>query len=175
MDTNKKFISSIAIVSLAISASVFCVYFLSNNIESKERLLSEGQKQLSSIEKRIQDASLTEKKLPDTKKKYDELKSMFIKEDDVVSFIKNIEYLAKKANVELEIKNIDVPKENTPFFFTLDVEGSFPDIYYYILLLENNSYYIKLDKAYLQRTEENKEQSWSANLKLELLGLEEND
>jgi len=172
MNTNKKFILSIVIISFLFLLSISSAYFLDSNIKSKEQILSEKQDQLFLIEEKIKNATLLEERLTNTREDYLGLKSIFVKKDNIVDFIKNIEYLAQKADIELEIKKADIPKENGSPYFTLNTEGSFSDTYYYILLLENGSYYTKLDEVRIWKTEKDKKQVWTANLELELLNFE---
>lgn len=172
MNTHKKFISSIATISLLLLFSLVVAYFLSSNTRAKERLLPKKQDQISLVEEKIKNANLLEKKLTNIREEHAELKLMFIKKDNIVDFIKNIEYLAEKANIELKIKKIDIPEKNGSPYFTLNTEGSFDNTYYYILLLENNSYYTKLDEAHMWKTEKDGKQTWLAVLELELLNFE---
>jgi len=170
MNIHRKFIITLSLIAFLLILFSFGIYFLSGNIKEKKDLISETQKQLSFVENRIENAKELEAVLAGAEEKHNSLKPALISKNDIVVFIKDIENLAEGTNVEMEIKSANVLRDQNKMIFNLDINGSFGDIYHYLLLLENSDYCLKINNARIDAGKEG--QVWLAKIELELLSFE---
>lgn len=166
-----KFIITAGCVICLNVASICLLYLLFDNINLKRKDVSGIRSQIWQYEKRIANIKVLKKTLAELGAERSEINAAFLTENSIVNFIEELEYLSKKTGAQLKIKVVDLPSgapERPRFHFSL--EGSFLDIYHYLLLLENDRYQIGWDRVYIQRLEQ--VENWGANLQLELLSFD---
>lgn len=167
-NSKNKFIINIVLVVFFNLLLLLLVIFLWRAADLKRNLVLDIKKQLALYERRIDHINRLEETLRRTKENYSKIESMFIEEDSMVSFIEELESLAKNADVNLKIKGIRfVGEQDKKPVFTLVISGSFKDIYYYFTLLENMIYKIEFDKASIEKFSET--EGWESFLELRLL------
>ena len=96
------------------------------------------------------------------------LDSHFIKSSDVVPFLDNIESLAQKSQILSEITSVDIAKDNRLLSVDLKVDGSFENIYKFVLLLENSPYIIRFTSGDVRKAD-NSKTGWTGKFKINLL------
>ncbi|MFC1625385.1 hypothetical protein ACFL1O_00725, partial [Patescibacteria group bacterium] len=152
---------------------LFLVFFLFYSINLEKKSVVDIKKELSFYEKRISNTKRTGRALIEIEDQRLEIEALFLNEENIIDFIKELEYLAEEASVSLEMKNVSLPTdaESQPSF-AFNVAGSFVSIYRYIAFLESNHYQLILDKIYIQKSF--KDENWEANLELRFLNFEYN-
>ncbi|MFH1979139.1 MAG: hypothetical protein ABII97_02045 [Patescibacteria group bacterium] len=168
---NKKFLTTIVFVIVLnlIAISLFC--FFVKEVNEKKEKVSEVKKELVSFEQKIKGMKNAEFLMATNKEFYREMKSIFLKKEDLIVFVEELEFLAEKSGVNLEIKSINVPSGDSGRpEIGIGVEGNFRNIYNYLVLLENDMYQTEIKKFYFQKLSKNKDGfAWAANLELGLL------
>lgn len=93
------------------------------------------------------------------------LRNLFIKKNDEVGFINQLESLAKKSQIKFEILNIDVEKKEGLNFESLNVqmniEGNWNDVVAFVYKLEKMDLALFVDKISLDKLSSG---SWSGVL-----------
>ena len=75
----------------------------------------------------------------------------FVNEYNYIGFIKDIETLAKKSNIDVEIKSTELPEA---LRLNLNFEGSFNDSMYFIALVESLPINLKIDSVRMEQAKE---------------------
>lgn len=170
MKTNNKnkFIISISLVVVSSLLLVFFAFFLRGMVDSKKNSVLAVKEQLALYERRIEHINELEETLEKVKSNDEKIRSIFIKENTVVDFIEDLESLAERANVDLLIKGVRFEGDKDPKpLFTLNVVGSFEDVYRYYVLLENMPYKISFVRASLEKSSESL--VWKSLLEFKIL------
>lgn len=79
------------------------------------------------------------------------LRNFFVKKDDEVKFIEDIEKLASNSNLKFEIMSIDIkPNQDSSFkedvFIKVTLEGSWSDIIYFVDKLKKMPFGVSIEK-----------------------------
>lgn len=171
---NKKFI---IIILLMISINIVFIggaFLLFHNIDLKKKSVSKTKEDIIFYEKRMENIKNIEESLSESEKNRNTIKKVFLNKESIIDFIERLEYLAKQTNVELDMKSVNISsKGNEAPIFNFNIEGSFANIYDYLVFVENESYQVALNKIYLQKSEEFSD--WEASFGLELLSFQNNN
>lgn len=142
----------------------------------KERIIVAGlSSQVKNSEKRNTELRYLNIALDEIESDRRKLNEVFTKEFDIITLIKKIEEVASLAGVTLEIKSVDMPAGDDLYpVFSMKTTGSFSDIFYNLLLLENISYQIAFNnfnvgEAGILKKGDLKIDLWEANFEFELL------
>lgn len=172
MERSKRIIIILTVAVLV----VLCLSFLVKH-RTDERLTSvfESKENLVSFEKRTSGLNEIRKELETNQEGFAIVESVFLDNDSLVDFIKELEYLAAQCGVEIKIRNVsfreggqgDVP------FFGLNLSGDFSSVYRYVFLLENSKYQVSVDRVNFQNADGGK--MWEANLDISILSFISND
>jgi hypothetical protein len=104
------------------------------------------------------------------------LETHFAKSSDVVPFLDNIEKLAPKAGVQIEVDSVNTKNNNSGLVVGLKASGSFGSIYKFLTLLENSPYQLDFTSMHLSKLQtgdapgkNSKESKWEGIFKIQLL------
>lgn len=136
---SKKFLAAILII-IIINLSFLLVWiYLYLKINDRNNHILEIKKEIISIKENLNNIESLEKLLASISIEKDIINSVFLEKDNIVEFIEQLESLAEETNVLLELTSGDTSK------FNLTLYGEFKDIFRYITLLENMTYWISLE------------------------------
>ena len=169
----KNFITVVLLVILTNAVFVSGAFFLFYNINLKKKSINKVKKDIVFYEKRIENIKSIEKSLSNSEENSNAIKKVFLDKESIIDFIKRLEYLAGLTNVRLDMKSVNISAEsNRAPVFSFDINGSFSNVYDYLVFIENESYQIALNKIYFQKSEELP--GWEASFELELLSFKNN-
>ncbi|MBU1179038.1 hypothetical protein KKB69_01760 [Patescibacteria group bacterium] len=168
---NKKFLISVILAVVLNLAFCFLAYLLARQINFKKNSFLETKNSIYFYEQRIKNIKDIKKELALRADKQNDIKLAFLNESSIVDFIERIEYLAKKAGVELKTRRADIAGgvEEKPVF-DISLKGAFSNIYFFVSLLENDKYQLSFQRVYIQNPK--LEKYWEADLELRLLSFE---
>ncbi len=151
-DINKKIILSISLVLVANAFAVGALWFINMKIKDMNSRVTVIKREMSLREKEDSEAKVIKSNLLNFSPWKEKLDAVFIGQKDVLSFIKEIETLAKESGVEMEFRSVDISKNNNEEkpIFQFKATGSFPDVFHYLVLLENIKYQIIFDNISFQ-------------------------
>lgn len=171
---DKKNIFIIILATLNILAIVFAVLAINFLFGIKYETL-EAKIKLKKAEANIKNIKNLEESLEVLTEENKKTSSVFLKENNVVSFIETVENLGRSSNVKLDISSINFNptqgEEIKSFRLNINTEGSFQNIFYFISLLEKVSYSILFNKVSLQKidNENNDEILWKSGIDFSVL------
>jgi len=167
----KKFAVNIILVILLNLVLFFGCFALYYEIRSKKDFIFKIKQDIAFFEKRIENIKQVEKSLKETEDSRLEVESVFLDLRSVIDFIKRLEYFRNQSGVLLEMRGVNIPKDNDEKpVFEFVLTGPFPAIYKYLALLENDFYQSTLDQIYIERVPRSVD--WQAVLKLRLLSFQ---
>ncbi|PIR58042.1 MAG: hypothetical protein COU71_00635 [Parcubacteria group bacterium CG10_big_fil_rev_8_21_14_0_10_38_31] len=173
---NKKIILTIGLVIAINAFAVVSLWFINMKIkEINDRVLS-SRSEMYSKEKDTKEAKILKDNLLSLSPRVDKINAVFIGQKDVLSFIEEIETLAKESGVEMEFRSVDISKSDSGEkpIFQFKAIGSFADIFQYLVLLENIKYQVIFDNISFQEKrvsgiDDDTNVIWDANFSLRLL------
>lgn len=125
------------------------VYFLLFGQIQKERdkVLS-LRRELAVIEKKQKNIQSLERLLDETEEQKRDVENIFVDDKTVVRFIEELERLAEITGAVLEIKDASLPRtdEDLGPTFSMEIEGSFKNIFRYLELLENVPFQVEFNE-----------------------------
>lgn len=170
--SNKNFIITVAVVVVLNISLILLSGFLFRAIGLKKTAFFETKDRIVSCEKRIKANAEIEKFFNETESDRSKLKATFLGEEDMINFIKELEYLAEETKVAMVMKGVNMPSGvGQKPVFTFSLVGSFQDIYRYFRLLENDRYRSGFRGVYFGKAGEGT--SWEANLELDFLSFKD--
>ena len=99
-----------------------------------------------------------------------ELEAHFAASSDVVPFLDAVERLAPLAGAEAEVALLNVLPDKTSLLVEVKAVGAFPELYKFMLLLENSPYEIEFSAASFRAVgNEASPEEWSAVFRIKLL------
>jgi len=165
---NKKFVASVGLVIVLNVILITLIYSLLQGIGSKKRSVFEIKKDTAFYVARIKNINEINKSLVVNKEAKGKIESVFLDENSLINFIKELEYFAQKTGMELDMKGVRILKEtNSGAVFNFIVEGSFSGIYRYLTLLENSRYQLRFEGINIQKSLN--DENWVAALELKVL------
>jgi hypothetical protein len=173
-------------ILVVVIAVVYIVFFISikNKNESVSLVINEVD---IAIEKEVKLKSV-KSLIEDIEDEREKLDIYFVDDEEVIDFIENIEDLAGDTGVGVEVMSVDISddRNNTPqqnsiselLLLSLKVEGSWDDLFQFILLVEGLPFKIDISKVNIEAiysSGEKKESSgnWKGLLSLGVLKLKE--
>lgn len=158
MKNKKLIISLILIIVLNLIAVLGCLYLYSS-IRTQREFMRQDMKNLALLEKKVQNIKLLESQSEKLKTDAQKMEQVFLKEENIVGFIENLENLGKDAGVSIELSSVRMDDENIKEpHFDLILRGSFNALFRYIVLLENLPYQIIFEKLNMS----SRDKSWEA-------------
>lgn len=104
-------------------------------------------KNLALLEKKAQNIKLLESQSEKLKIDAQKMEQVFLKEENIVGFIENLEKLGRDAGVSVELSSVRMDDKNSKEpHFDLILKGGFNPLFHYIVLLENLPYQIIFEK-----------------------------
>lgn len=134
--------------------------------------------EISVLKKEVVKESIPLKNISETRSKTqqlqnieEELNSLIIEENQVVSFIGIVEDLSSQNNLSIEINNVDFSepeKENDlgSLGMTFQVRGAWSSVTRFITEIENVSYLVNIESLRLSAFSNSGGVGWSANISL---------
>lgn len=175
-DINKKIISSIVLVVIANIFAIGVFLFVNMKVKDMNDRILVSKAEMILKEKESSEARSIKTSLLNFTLWEDKLNAVFIEQKDVLNFIKEIEALAKESGVEMEFRSVDISKndEGEKPVFQFKASGAFPDIFHYLVLLENVKYQVIFDNISFQEkgvveSSSGSDVMWEANFSLRLL------
>ena len=100
-----------------------------------------GKSEFSSLQNKIKTFYGQESTFEASQQKISIISKAFLTNDDFVVFIKQIEELASKNNIVVNIKSVVSPTKEKPYFvFQLGIVGNFPNFLKFLFSIENNPF-----------------------------------
>lgn len=128
-------------------------WFLLGRINENKKLSDEAEIAWQTESTRRYDLNSLERSLKDVVKEVSMLQSHFVRTDDIVSFLNQIEYLGSLVGVKATIESVNSRDGDTGKVLTLGVKtvGSFSATYKFLMLLENSQYEVEVTEVNLNR------------------------
>lgn len=175
-DINKKIILSVAFVIIVNTFAVGALMFINIKVRGMNDKIVVTRGEMKLKEKDGTDAKYLKTNLLSLSEGKEKFDDVFIGKKGVLSFIEEIETLAKESGVEMEFRSVDISQSDNGEkpVFQFKASGSFPDVFHYLVLLENIKYQIVFDNISLQENGvsgsiDNTRVMWDANFSLRLL------
>ena len=162
---SKFFITIFILFALIFLVFIGWFYALSK-ISSERKAIIELRKTILRGEKNnINERSLV-RLIDSAKKEREAIGSVFLKEDDLIRFIKGLESTGEISGVSLKISAISSEKSaaSKPAI-SFSAKGTFEQLFKYLYFLENLPYLITINKVSFQREEDGKEITQGNNKK----------
>lgn len=176
--TKRNIVFMTIIVITAIVAYVVFFIGIKNKNENISLIVNkidsfiEKETKLKSVKKIIEDTESTRR----------ELDTYFVTDNGIVDFIENIEALAEEVEINAEVLSVDINDNNKiseTLLLSLEVEGLWSSLFYFISLIEELPFKIDVSKVDIEAvyTNTNKSKtsgSWKGTLNFSVLKLKEN-
>ncbi len=169
MKNKKLILIIIATFILNISALLGCLSLFS--MVKNQRESAKGTIKNSSIlKKKIQEVKLLESQIDKIKEDKKKIDSIFLMEEDIVKFIETLEDLGKKTGILIKISSAEIGKGSENPKIRISANGSFQNIFHYILLLENMPNQIVFDNLNLVKkaSDSEKKGEWEADIEISI-------
>ncbi len=128
------------------------LWFFTSHIESLRGYATEAEGRAYAAERKFAQARSFVRLHAETTYTRAELLGLLVEEEAVASFIGDIEELARRARVSLDVRNVDLKSADAPFstlLLTLQFGGSFVDTYRFLSLIETLPRAVSIDVASL--------------------------
>ncbi len=141
----------IAFIFFVLSCASFWV--LLSKISENKKVSDEAEIAWQSESTRRYDLNSLERTLKDMNKEISMFETHFVRTNDVVSFLNQIEYLGSLVGVKVKIDSVDSLEEGIGPVLTLGIStsGSFASTYKFLTLLENSQYELEVSEMNLSR------------------------
>lgn len=160
----KRVIISILIANLVVASAYF---FLFAEVWSKNKKIASIESEIAGQNEKDVKLQFIGKLLEETKEKRELVSKTFLNSDGAVSFIEEMERLAKNNNVSINIDSITIDKNfsnnKEKINLRIKADGSWKNLYKFFGLLESLSYNIDISRI-----------SWSKDSKISSLGSPKN-
>ncbi len=174
---NKRSIIFSALVFLVNISAVLICFYLYIEIKKEKISLYEIVKESMVLEKEAQANKLLASQIPEIKESEQKIDLIFLKKEEIISFIETLENLGKKTSVSVKLSSVRVGegKEEKPSL-SLELEGEFKQIFNYLLLMENLPYQIIIDDLDLRAGGISEEKKfWSARVGIKVASFINNE
>lgn len=170
MKNKKLILIIIAIFILNISALLGCLSLFSM-VKSQRESAKEAIRNSSILEKKIQGVKLLESQIDKIREDKKKIDSVFLKEEDIVKFIETLEDLGKKTDILIKISSAEIGKGSENPKLRISANGSFQDIFHYIILLENLPNQIAFDNLNLVKKSSGDEKNgeWESGIEISIM------
>ncbi|MEW5907815.1 MAG: type 4a pilus biogenesis protein PilO [Patescibacteria group bacterium] len=153
--SNKKFIISIILVVFLDLLALFAVFYFYLRIENQIIILNKIPQDLFLAENKEQNIKILKREIEEIKEQWKEVNSIFLDKESTVSFIENLESTGKKLGLEVKFDSIDFADKKTEKpILNLHAEGSFSNVFQFIVLLGNLPNSIVLKELRLSKISE---------------------
>jgi hypothetical protein len=168
MIKNKKFIISIGFVVALNVLAIFGCWLMFSNIQEKRDAVFKMRQEIEADERQLANAKSLKILLKDLQREKEKIAASFLGPQDFIKFIEEIESLASRAGVGIELESAALPaqKEQSPFL-QFRISGSFVNVFHYLVLMENLPYQTSFQELWLVKDED--KNTWKANFKVKLL------
>lgn len=108
----------------------------------------------------------------DTRAEQQQLAALYLKEDDVVAFIEEVEALIRTREVTFDLQSVDIRSiESTEEYswleLSLEIEGAWADVFALVSQIERLPFVLVLDSLRIETPEEAESlETWSAELRV---------
>ena len=127
-----------------------------NEIFSSSEEYFQGRQEVYALQNKIQNFYAHENLLEEIKAKSSVIDGAFLKNNDFVFFIIELEELAGKNNIDINIRSVVSPTNENPYYvLETTMTGAFPDFLRNLFALEGNSFseyrLVEIQKISLKR------------------------
>lgn len=143
--SNKKPILMFGMAILILAALVASAWFLYQKIKEASAVVAEAEGKIALLEKKGREFSLAAAGIRDYEKEIEFLESAFLNESKFVDFLKLLESLSRKANVNFSAQSARVPLssgqgETQEAALSFELTGSFGAVANFINMLDRAPY-----------------------------------
>lgn len=184
---NNKIFFVIALLVLADILFFSFLFFFTKKLIVLKDGTAALQSNLDESEKKIERIKNLETFLKEIRNEMDLADDMMLTKDKFINLVQELEFLAAKSNVKLIVKSASVPEgEGARPNLSIEVKGSFSDIFKFMKMLENMPYSNSINRFVLQKESKGFSQNvisenndvkmypWMANIDFEILNYKEN-
>ena len=158
----------LAVVLILDLAAIFGWWWFYNQIKERDARVAQITGDIVVQEDKQRKIKTLDQTLQSITSEKSKLDGVFADQTSVVGFIENLEKVALLSGAGLEIVSASLPvktEEGGPFF-TLNLSGSFGQIFKFLAMLEKTSYQIKIEGARFGVSES---KGWTSQIKLRML------
>lgn len=129
------------ILLFLIFVSIGAIVFLIKNTMRYCADYLKGESEFYTLQNKIKTFYEQQNAFEKSQPKISLISSAFLNKDQLVVFLRQLEELGVKNNIVFEIKSIDAPTKEKPYFiFQLVIKGKFADFLRFLFALENNPF-----------------------------------
>jgi len=178
LKNKKRFFISVAAIVFVNLFLLLATYFLYARIFSREVNYFEIVGKTVSFEERVGNFRELEKDFRRTEQDRMVVESVFLNRSSIIEFLELIESLAKKSEIEVNIKSVDFLSQKDGGVnpkFTIKVSGHFDNLYYFLSLIESAAYQTVFSQINIQDSSPNSgENIWEGVFELIVLNYNDN-
>lgn len=145
----KIFLNSLIITAILTSLVVFAVIPLKNTIAEQSELFKKERSILYSLAQKQDYMEKLKTKYQEIEPNLSLLDKYFLKTDEFVNFVVQLENAAQTTQNNLEVKITNRKEENLAL--QLSVSGPFPNLLHFVVWLENTAPLINIESFNIQR------------------------
>ena len=153
MSSKNKLILTLVLGILLNAGFIFLVSkFVFLPIQNSYQNLRTIKSELAILEEKARLLKDLERIVAKEKENITSINAAFLKPDEVVAFVETLEAIAASSNIKLVISTADVPAATSgaeKSTFSLSVEGTFPNVFQYITLIERAAFQVEIKTANL--------------------------
>jgi len=171
---SRKITLIILTVLCAVAVAGYLYFFISlRNLNAEIRAIDA---EIESEDEKEAALRLAGSSLEETENERKTLESFFVGQDGPIAFIEGLEKVAKKNNVDISIDSLGVealPTETTEKLSArINVEGTFPNVYRFLIEMENTPLAFEFGRVLLFKPEESEKSSlWGMQANFSVLKL----
>jgi hypothetical protein len=141
----RKILLVFSIVAFLFSCLLFFLFYkkIINNINIAKQSQIDFEKETSRRED-IKDFNKSFKSIEQEKNLFE---THFAQSSDIVPFLNEIEKMAETVGTKVEVSFIEVAKDNTGLIIEMKDNGSFSQVYKFLMLLENSPYELEFSSV----------------------------
>lgn len=150
-----KFFATIFVFFASVSLASIGWFYVFFKISSENKAIVELRKNILRSDKKNTDEKSLARFLDGVKNERGLIESFFLKEDDLIRFIRGLESIGESSGVSLKISAISAEKNTAAKpVVSFSAKGTFEQLFKYLYFLENLPYLITINNVSFQKEEE---------------------
>jgi len=157
--SNKKFITTFVLIALLNGIALAGWFYVLSVVKDNFDTINEIRSKIAVDDKKIEESSSLKKIMTEATGEKQKIDSIFLDKQSIIKLIEELESIANKTGISIDIGSINM----------FSLKGKFSQLFHYLVLLENISYAISIDKIDFQKQEKSSPASeWQANFEISL-------
>jgi Tfp pilus assembly protein PilO len=164
-----RLITSIILVLLLNGLALMTLIYLFSMVKEESALAIQQKEKLALNEKEIGNVRALRALGDELVGENEAIKSFFLKKDNVIEFVEELEFLARETGVGIKIGNANIDSTAKGLKIQLNLEGEFQQILQYLILMEHLPRLVQAERMNIRKAGD----VWQGSFEVSLKGLEE--